>query len=750
MSNGSMHTLCLRSTDATEVSEGAFRWTLRSQHIKPVAAKALSLSSIELPLSQWSLEDAWSRVHVSERILLTPTHRRLDVRQEVLAPTQDRVAMSVILPVHLNRIARLWSDAEGLVHLQTEAPHGLSDAMLRWIATYEEHCKVVAAAVDTIDVSVAWGEGRVRFEAADLLVITPKTPQPTFDTTGGYLLFPSPPSPQALAEMLTAGFRGTRTSSQTAASPSVRFDSKDCAFFLSVAAYPSPDATEMRLTIGGDGLAALMSFGGQSSRTFHRRPLDPRTAGYSGPTGREFLQQHIMSSDVPQGDTTPLELRGDAAGLFGFAKLRPGWYTPSQRIYSTSAPLRLSEEWELQFARFFFPASDGEPPPGLVFTSPDGVNRLAELLPGLYTARSLAAYLEALMNEDVQPGIVFTVTFEEDGPGGGGRFRFSCTDGHGMGLAFALHFSHPRSINPAKLGFEAAYLEGSDSYESTDAIHEPRTPFGRLNNLYQITEVHGQRKFCIRPTAPPTVIAIAEAYDPATRILSVRCVTSGKAPVSHGLQRGSTVLIASSGFVKDAATGERTESVPRGATALGVVSRGTEANAVALMELEVPPLEWILQAAAEQRCMGLTQNTEPASFCFAGRLPGTVLGERLGFDNSTLHWGIHGAVRTRKLRIPPYVSTGSHNLDHVDFVFLRIREGNKSTLMQCETAGGVTSVWTKVALNPVYRNERHIGVDVSFPGGERLDTLTVEVLNPDLTPYHFHGAAWSLTVTFAT
>ena len=45
---------------------------------------------------------------------------------------------------------------------------------------------------------------------------------------------------------------------------------------------------------------------------------------------------------------------------------------------------------EMQFARFFVPRAhgDGPKPPGLVFTDPYGVNRIAEIAPGSYTANS--------------------------------------------------------------------------------------------------------------------------------------------------------------------------------------------------------------------------------------------------------------------------------------------------------------------------------------------------------------------------
>ena len=167
----------------------------------------------------------------------------------------------------------------------------------------------------------------------------------------------------------------------------------------------------MRIEVGGDALASLIGFGGEgrTSRVFSRPQGDVRLGGYaSGVQRRGFLEARTLPTAPGYGtmrdraDTPPLSLRGDASALFGHATLRPGWYAPSQRIYSTSPPLRLTDEWELQFARFVVPRVEegGPPTQGLVFTDPIGVKRIAEVAPGVYTASSISAYLQDLMNQD--------------------------------------------------------------------------------------------------------------------------------------------------------------------------------------------------------------------------------------------------------------------------------------------------------------------------------------------------------------
>ena len=792
------HTLCLRSSDASRLAEGTYQWQLQASHFKSSVYTKAFLASIELPMSQWSIETAWQRVYVTERLVVASQRRRLQVVETVLrrdeapdamdrapdSPDSPPLVADVELPLHLNPIVRLWAVA-GRVHLQTAEPHGLDAAVLRWVLEYEEHVKAIATAADVIDVSAAWAEGRLEVASPTLLVLTPKTAQPpSLDATGGYLHVPSPPTPAALASLLTAKLRASPFGRRI----ELTFDVDDCAFLLSLGAYPTPEATQVRLQASGgggggnssaggnDGLAALLGFGPQTARLFARRSPMARTQGYASASGRGFLQQHVAVPDLQTArqmgdDAPPLTLRGDASALFGHVQLRPGWYAPSQRIYSTSPPLRLQEEWELQFARLFFPKGD-EPPRGIVFADPFGVNRIAELAPGLYTLASLAAYLQELMNADAD-GYAFSVTFE------GGRFAFACASAsvssansasvssansasdsssasgasesdERIGLAFSLHFAHPRSIDPAKLGFEAAYLEGSDRYESSSALHEATTPLGgRLRNLYQISEVHGQRRFCIRPSAPPNVIGLVQAYDAPSRTLTLKCVTPSKAPAAHGLHAGAVVTLGAAGVV-EASDGTKHESVPKGTLTTGVVRRGTESGGVVTLDVEVAPVGWVAQAAQETQCVGVAQPTEPCSFSFSPRLAQSVGGERLGFRSTTLQWGLDGVVRTRKLSVPPFISSGSHNLDHVDYVLMKIRECQKSTLIQSETGGHATGVFGKVCLNPTFRHERHLPVEVSFSGGDRLDTLTLEVCNPDGTPYHFHEAGWSLSISFVS
>lgn len=743
------HTVCLRSTDATRLEEGVYQWTLKSHNAKQAVTRC-SLASLEMPMSQYSVEEDWSRIYVTERLVLDETRRsvvlteRVVVSQEAVVERTSGTGGTVAkltLPMQLARLEQVQTTATATI-VRTALPHGVTGDMLEWLHGYEEHCKCICTEGPPLDVSRAWRDGRLRIvDEVTLRLEGEGGPASTTDV--GYLLFPSPPTPDALAKMVSRALAASGFGRRAA----LRFDDKECRFVMSLAAYPEGATAAVRVSVGGDALATAMGFDG-SANTFERHAHAPRTAGYVSSTthaARSFLDRHVVMEGRGEADRPPLEVTADAAGLFGHAALRPGWYAPSNRIYSTSPPLHMRSEIELQFARFVFP--EAEQRRGIVFTDPLGVARIAELAPGAYSAAGVARFLTASMNQGLGGEYAFQVAYGE-----GGRFRFACaTTGAApaTGLAFSIDFAHPRSIEAPRLGFEeGVLLEGADTYESSTRVAVPRTPFvDELRNLYQIAEVHGRRQFCLRPTAPPSVIGVAERYDQGARTLRLHCVTAQGQPAAHGMAVGRVChLTASSGHVADGKGGVAHESAPLGTSELVVVAATSGVTTVDVVVSERP---WLARALAEKQALRLSAATEPCSFCFSPRLAKTVGGERLGFEPRTVQWGLDGSVRTRGLAVGPFISPRVHALDHVDFVLLRLREGLQSTQTQYETLGQASSVFGKVCLTPTFRHERHLPVDVLL-GGNRQGTFTVEVLNPDGSRYNFHGATWSLAVTFGT
>jgi hypothetical protein len=141
--------------------------------------------------------------------------------------------------------------------------------------------------------------------------------------------------------------------------------------------------------------------------------------------------------------------------------------------------------------------------------------------------------------------------------------------------------------------------------------------------------------------------------------------------LSHGFYEGQIVRISATGQI--VINDETITSIESGNSSLAVVKKGVESNYVTRLELEVSPFPWLVAG----KIMSVSTNIEPCSFCFSEGLPNTVGGERLGFSNTTIQWGVDGVIKTRNLLIPPFISSGTHSLDHVDFVLVHLHEGKK-------------------------------------------------------------------------
>ena len=57
------------------------------------------------------------------------------------------------------------------------------------------------------------------------------------------------------------------------------------------------------------------------------------------------------------------------------------------------------------------------------------------------------------------------------------------------------------------------------------------------------------------------------------------------------------------------------------------------------------------------------------------------------------------------------------------------------------------NIFAKIVLYPLAREVGMMPKEASLAGGSNLTKFTVRFLNPDYTPYHFHGAEFSFGLT---
>ena len=105
-------------------------------------------------------------------------------------------------------------------------------------------------------------------------------------------------------------------------------------------------------------------------------------------------------------------------------------------------------------------------------------------------------------------------------------------------------------------------------------------------------------------------------------------------------------------------------------------------------------------------------------------------------------------IKSRDLYTPPFKSPNTHNLDHVDYVLLKLMSCKPSVNVTYETNHRSVPVFAKICLNPTFRNERNLPQETTITGSGRFDDLQIQILNPDLSPYCFNGASFSLSFTF--
>lgn len=761
MSTNAPYTICLSSSDAKHDAEnGMFTWSIKSENRKHHVSKVY-LASIELPMSQDTIEPAWNRVYFTERLVLGSGRRTLRVRETSQQPASV-VEKTATLPMHLNAIVRMNLESRSVgtnvstyLMFETEHVHGLTHAAFKWARNVQHNqVKIISTSMGDFDILQAFHESRIVIDTATKfgLKFTPEETRkleahgpPAF--ASGYLYFPSPHSPHSLASLVQGVLaeqdepidtsRGAKAGNNRI---QIDFDTTAVAFVVKLMNYGQTSPQTLRVDIGGDDLAAVMGVQ-QTSKTFQNQRAHAAVVGYEDTAdGNSFLSRQLVGHETDimsaiSADTPPLVLRGNAAkSMFGFAELRKGCYAPAQRTYNTSAPMRMQTEWDLQFSRFLFaPGDSAENKSGLVFTDPVGITRIAVIAVGRYSAATLASFLQQEMNKNSHEGqtFVFSVEFVE-GAGDTGSFVFRCSsrDDSSVGMPFAIRFTHPRSIAAERLGFEQMTLEGLDVYES-ESIHIPRVAMfdkSISNNTYAISEVQGQKRFLIHAMSLPAISCRVVSYD--RRFVYVKCYEfESENPVSHGLQTSDVVLLTND-------QGDK-------CTAVCIEQSFEHEQRINSVMLAVSDESWIRTGVV----LVMQTAREPCTFCFSSSLERNV-GYRLGFENRCVSYGLDGMIKSRDLYTPPFKSPNTHNLDHVDYVLLKLMSCKPSVNVTYETNHRSVPVFAKICLNPTFRNERNLPQETTITGSGRFDDLQIQILNPDLSPYCFNGAAFSLSFTF--
>ena len=737
-----VHTVCMDTRDALRREEGEFTMRLGGDNPRFQAVK-LVLGSLEFPMVQWTIEEAWNRLYLSEGYRLGADTCWLRLSERAGDDASELVAT---LPMHLNEIVRMQPLADDWVLVKTASAHGL------WVGAR----KPIFQAIWWADIEILCSSlGRVSLHAlaaADGLAYVSedsfrmRSPGCGGEVSGGgFLHTPAYPSPSALCDAL--GF--ALAYADTLASYDVRYDAASNRASLRATLFP-PEQDALTVRLYGSGLAALLGYPSAVHERVFRKGSGGAPGGYDFYGGR--------------GDALPLVLPSEPFGGWLHAALQPGWYAPSQRPMCTGKPLSLLHECEIALNRFYFPTPDRVPqgmPTAhfLMFADPGGTLHNCPVYAGRYSAEGLAAALEAGMSRlchRTLPGTTFTVEYVDE------RFVFTCEvrgeDGTVRAAPFALHLHHPAQFDPARIGFPAAALSGRDTYTSARiAVPSPSRP---LANIYEVSEVTHQKRICVQCVAPPQMCALITDYDAASRTLHVHTY-SGQIPCAHGMRAGDLVCLSPSHdaelFRFGRGDSEWTTETARTCPVAPLWGcNGVVVDAAAGRDEPMPNVEQVRLALRVKhtpeladhigRVLTVSPTAEPFNLCFG--LPQSVPCTHLGFGPGATQWGVDGAVLSGGVSVPPFEAPAVHALDHPDYVLIYIDDGKKATGLQHQSGRHTTAPFAKLVLYPMFREERMLPRETTLLAGESLSQFTLRFCNPDGSPYHFHGAHLSFSLSF--
>lgn len=741
-----MYSLSFLSDDAERVEDG-YQFTISSA-IARVKPTRVMLASVELPLSQQSIEEQWSRVHFIERLHITRGARTFSVQMQGESGAGARLQKTeavAVLPLHLNEIAEArFNAATRMLNVRCEEPHGLyayGRCMLPFMAAAGD-AEVLACASGSYRLLELHGEDRLQLvdDHAFAIHIPSDQPHPP-PSSSGVLHVPSPTSFSSLAKLLEAYVRQSPIQREV----NVSYSRKENVLVVEAPQYPT-DARSVVITLGGDELARRVGVTAGMTKRFMRDALGASTL----PTGDHdpslSMRQLMLGTGnhgAQQSDIPPLRVPTPPIA-WPYVRLRPGHYAPSKKMHTPSPPQRIHAEIDVQFNRFLVRRQDDGLPPAMVFIDPSGNARVADIVPGRYSADGLAAQLTATMSSN-SGGAKFAVTFS------GSAFTIACVNSgiSGLSRTFSLLFGHPRMLSASRLGFDDITYDGASSYTSSHLVSVPQMQWPRSDslrhhvNLYQLSEDASRARMRFVPVAAQPVVGKLDSITPTS--LAIKCFAAGRA-VSHGFGAGTVVTLASPpGAATVELGGEEVQPVPPG-VARGVVGDGDAAEPhVLVVRLHSPPA-W---ASATGRAVAVSVPLEPVSICFHPSLPNGI-GHRLGFEPRAYEHGLDGITQPSDAqRQPPYYAPNVYDLDHPDFVLMYLHEGKRTSLTHHYTKGVASLPFAKVVLYPVYREERALMRETVLSSGESMNKFTIDLRNPDgLTPYQLNGARFSFTLNF--
>ena len=712
-----MMTMCFHTRDAVDQSDSNYTFNLPSNRLRTGAVK-VSLASCEFPMVQWTIETGWNRLYMNDGIWLDSTNNKMCVVAKAPGVPEPKDPVTLCVPPRINRIIGcVWRGA--YLAVDCEQPHGLwcsgHVAPLMSVFNAPEGVRLVGGGSGDVLLSIAVRDG-------DMEYVSPTS----FRVKRGATLN-----------------HGEGTDALTVLSPIASSPTVLCTWLTETARESMSDGTRLTFTYDARQDRVVLTAKAEIAATL-LRILPTNLARLCGLS--------TMPMRLDDGHVTwPCE----QTHFWDYMEIPSGFYSPCHRSMCTGQPMKFGQEVESSVNRFYFPLSrtkDGEHPHNIIFSDSDGRVYKYSIPCGRYHPDELCRYLETGMTRAVESmisGIAFSISHEND------RFVFSCeralSSGRVVPISFGLLFHHPLSVEPERLGFAPHPLSGSDTYTAPRTTRVP-TVMGRpVKSIVRINEITHQKKFIIHIASPPHMIGVVVGGNLTDHCLHVRTYVN-KHSFAHGFHAGDVVRIAMCGKTSVIGDGDDNSEIEYAQTSANMPEECTcivlEVSAIAdngasMLSLQIPYIDGLTDIGTS---LQITSDPSPWNMCLCRErsIPPHVIGFRQG----AVLWGIDGSVADCDGRMrPPFEAPFSHNLDHPDYVLMTFSESSGAALEHSYNNEN-KHIFCKLSLYPLFREERMLPRDTTLLKNN-LHTFTLSFWNPDMhTPYHFHGAQFSFSLSF--
>lgn len=745
-----VHTICMQTSDAVQKAEGEFVMKLAGDNPRINAVK-LALGSMEFPMVQWTVEEDWNMIYFSEGFRLKPESSWMRLEEKTDKEIQT---IQIQLPLHLNAIVSIKKMGGKYFAIKTQHPHGLWVEGKRSVISciYWGDVDIICTSLGRVNLTNLLASDDLSYLSETEFMIESET-DAVIEGSYGFVHVPTIPSPEALCDMLTFALNYTKSFG----SYSIKYNARENRASLMSTIYPEMSET-LRISLFGNELCKMLGYPSEvHSKSFRRK-------------NNAELSLTTVRFDLPETSETPLILPSEAFPAWMRVNLMPGWYAPSNRPMCTGAPLRITQEFENAFNRLHFPVPEKIPRGHatshfLVFADSTGMQHMCPIFAGKYSPNTLCSYLEDEMtrlSQSVISNVQFSVDYDYDSK----KFTFACELKSERGIVvpapFSLIFNHPASIDSTRLGFPPSFLKGSDTYTSQEVFIPHMMWSDRMHfNTYRISEIGHQKRFLLEAAPLSQMIGIIKEFDSDASELIVMTYV-GQLPYSNGLQKNDVVSMMPTNkaelFTHLGGEGWKlTEFSPcplapsLGKTGVvvdfGSMQKASMFPSVAQTHVRIRVRYHDSLSSCIGTVVSIVNEVEPFNMCF-GKLPRSIPSKLLGFGEGAIQWGVNGSISSGNLKIPPFIASGVHSLDHPDYVLLYLEEGKKNLSLQHASSNTMTAPFAKLVLYPMFREERMLPRDTMLLGSEMLSQFTLKFRNPDGTPYHFHNADFSFSLNF--